>query len=361
MANMATIVAEALAERRREQGLSQRELARTAGVTRQAIGAIESGRVQPGVGIALALARALSASVEDLFGSAGPSPLAATPARATGERRRAAASLFDGRVVVRSLDAYEAQLAEPAGALVTPSAGDHAQIEPLADRRSLAATVFVSGCEPSLGLLAGHVNASGGHAVWFATSNRDALAEFVERRAHAAALHGSELEVGRLVRKLGADVRFYELASTEEGWVVARDNPLKLRGARDLKKPSVRLANRPRGATARALVDSELRRAGIAARSLSGYERTLAGHADVARAIAFGYADIGLAVAGVAQAFDLGFIPLRAERCVLAIHSSDLTHPGVVALLRALGSTSFRRDLGAFGPYDVTRLGERWS
>ena len=353
---MATIMAGSLADRRRERGLSQRELARHAGVTRQAIGAIESGRVQPGVGIALALARALRTSVEDLFGSAGPATL--TAPEAAGERRRAAASVFGSRVVVRSLDARQTLLGEPAGALVTGSPGERAHVEPLADRLSLETTVFVSGCEPALGLLAGHVNASGGHAVWFGTSNRDALRDLAEQRAHVAALHGAEGEVRRAVRRLGPEVRLYELAAIEEGWIVARGNPLKLRGARDLKKPMVRLANRPMGAAARALLDRELRGARIEANSLSGYERTLAGHADVARAVAFGYADIGVAVGGVAQAFDLDFIAVRAERCVLALHARDLAHPGVTAVLRVLNSTNFRRDLAAFGPYDVTRLGE---
>ena len=44
---------------RRARGLSQDELARRAGLSRQALGAIESGVYQPGVGAALALAREL--------------------------------------------------------------------------------------------------------------------------------------------------------------------------------------------------------------------------------------------------------------------------------------------------------------
>ena len=78
----------------------------------------------------------------------------------------------------------------------------------------------------------------------------------------------------------------------------------------------------------------------------------------MARAVAFGYADIGLGVASVADAFRLSFIPLRSERCVLIARRSDRRHAGVTALVSALRSTAFRRDLIAFGPYDTTRLGE---
>src|SRR6476661_1212786 len=71
---------------RTERGLTQDELARRAGLSRQALGAIESGVYQPGVGAALALARELGHSVEALFGSAGePSLLEADWAEAPGD------------------------------------------------------------------------------------------------------------------------------------------------------------------------------------------------------------------------------------------------------------------------------------
>src|SRR5262245_9007083 len=54
---------------RAARGLTQDELARRAGLSRQALGAIESGAYQPGVGAALALARELGHSVEALFGT----------------------------------------------------------------------------------------------------------------------------------------------------------------------------------------------------------------------------------------------------------------------------------------------------
>ena len=76
---MAKIVASQIAAVRRGRGLSQRTLAEAAGITRQAVGAIESGRMQPSVGIALALGRALGMTVEELFGT--PAMLAPPAAR----------------------------------------------------------------------------------------------------------------------------------------------------------------------------------------------------------------------------------------------------------------------------------------
>lgn len=321
-----------VATQRRLRGLSQADLAKASGVSRQAIGTIEAGRSVPGVSLAIAIARALGASVEELFGTSRSD---VDPAAIAGGR--AATAMVAGRHVNRQLD----------------------PLDPLATPEGLESVVFIAGCEPALGLLVAHAKKLNGDAVWFAGSNRDALTDLRERRVHAALLHGSNEELGRLVLRAGDDpVDVYEFASIEEGWIIGRGNPKKIRGARDLGRGGVRLANRAVGSGARTLLDAELRRAGVASGSVSGYGHTVAGHADVARAVAFGYADIGLGVAGVADAFRLTFIPLRNERCVLVIRRSDRHHAGVTSLVSTLRSTSFRRDLAAFGPYDITRLGE---
>jgi DNA-binding XRE family transcriptional regulator len=52
---------------RLRQGLSQQELAKCAGVTRQTIGGGESGLYTPSTLVALRLARALGCRVEDLL------------------------------------------------------------------------------------------------------------------------------------------------------------------------------------------------------------------------------------------------------------------------------------------------------
>src|SRR5262245_65539434 len=53
---------------RQARGLSQQQLAGVAGVTRQAVSAVESGHSDPSLRVALALARSLGMAVEELFG-----------------------------------------------------------------------------------------------------------------------------------------------------------------------------------------------------------------------------------------------------------------------------------------------------
>ena len=56
-----------LREKRQALGLSQKQLADMAGMTRQAVSAIEANQYSPATSVALQLARALRCRVEDLF------------------------------------------------------------------------------------------------------------------------------------------------------------------------------------------------------------------------------------------------------------------------------------------------------
>src|SRR5918996_1761054 len=60
---------ERVRRRRVALGLSQADIAAASGLSRQLVGTVETGRHVPNVGAALALARALETTVEDLFGS----------------------------------------------------------------------------------------------------------------------------------------------------------------------------------------------------------------------------------------------------------------------------------------------------
>src|SRR5258708_37653057 len=61
-------IGKTLVRARTERDLTQTELARRAGISRQALGAIESGAYHPGVAIAIRIARELGTTVESLFG-----------------------------------------------------------------------------------------------------------------------------------------------------------------------------------------------------------------------------------------------------------------------------------------------------
>jgi molybdate-binding protein/DNA-binding XRE family transcriptional regulator len=341
--------------KRRELGLSQEALAQAGGVTRQAIGAIEAGRTQPGVGLALAIARTLNATVEELFGGDADEEIALAAGETTPSAgQRVVIATIGDRRVIRGLDQPSlGSVPESAGAIVIDAHARNARVRSLGFRPHIEDTVFVSGCDVGLGLLVRHLDAHKARGVWFSASNRDALADLAAGCTHVAAIHGPEAE-----RKKIGSVRRFDLAKIEEGWLVPRGNPLSFKGARDLARGAIRLANRPAGSGARSLLDAELRRAAVDPLRVPGYERELGGHLDVARAVSQGFADAGVGIASAARLFELDFIPLRSERSSLLIPEAYLRHAGVAALVETLRSNAYRRDLEAFGPYDTRRIGE---
>src|SRR4029077_16024425 len=56
-----------LREKRQAMGFSQKQLADMAGITRQAVSAVEAKQYSPATSVALQLARVLHCKVEDLF------------------------------------------------------------------------------------------------------------------------------------------------------------------------------------------------------------------------------------------------------------------------------------------------------
>jgi len=71
---------------RQARGFSQEQLAGMAGVSRQAVSAVESGQSDPSLRVALALARALGMTVDELFGPEDVT--SAVSARVVGPARR---------------------------------------------------------------------------------------------------------------------------------------------------------------------------------------------------------------------------------------------------------------------------------
>jgi putative molybdopterin biosynthesis protein len=152
---------------RQARGLSQQQLAGVAGVTRQAVSAVESGHSDPSLRVALGLARALGMTVEELFGPGDPGdPVLARPVAAVnGPGSRVALATVGDTFVALPLQADTAARMGfgPAGGLVAgsspaPAAGSPARREPwnLVPVRPIGPprpTVVVAGCDPALPLL----------------------------------------------------------------------------------------------------------------------------------------------------------------------------------------------------------------
>jgi putative molybdopterin biosynthesis protein len=148
------------------------------------------------------------------------------------------------------------------------------------------------------------------------------------------------------------------LAQREQGILVARGNPKSIRSLQDLARKGVRFVNRQPGSGTRVLLDHELKKLGIAAASISGYERDEFTHMAVGVAIASGLADAGLGVRAAAQALALDFIPVASEEYDLLIARAFFESPRGDQLLKIIGAAGFKRAVAALGGYEAARAGE---
>ncbi len=350
---------------RRAKGLSQAELARRAGITRQALSAIEAGRYVPSVAVALRLAHVLGCPVEDLFGFPMPPDLASLerlgpPLPAP---QRLAIVRVRGRWIGYPLErerAFQEGLIPADGLWAGPG-----QWTWLCPPDQLERTVLLLGCDPALGLLIAYVAQRRPEVRirWLEASSMEALEALRCGHAHIAGSHlpdpeGGDYNVGYARRALaGVGGLLVTFATWEVGFVVPPGNPKGLRGVADLARPDVRIVNREPGSGSRALLEGLLARSGLTPKQVNGYETAVRSHLAVAQVVASGGADAGISLWVAARACGLDFIPLAEARFDLIIPKDLLAHPAVAALLDALQDRAFRAELAALPGYNGSRTG----
>ena len=370
---------------RTAKGLSQGTLASIAGVTRQAVCAIEAKQYLPTTAVALRLAGALDCRVEDLFsllstGEVIEGDLVGAPARGPGDsaRVRVKVARVGDRVVVRPVATLGEVLnyTVPADGLIVRPAGSskrgakdgaRVRVQLLRDRRTIEQEIAVAGCDPAIFLAGEYLRRRHEKTTlvgW--TLGSAAAVEALKRgEVHMAGLHVVDVKSGEsnlpyLRRHLkGGDFTVVTFATWEEGLVVRHGNPKGIREVADLARKVVTLINREEGAGARLLLDQRLAGGGIKPSQIKGYERLASSHFAVARHVAEGQADAGIGVWSAARLMGLDFIPLQEERYDLVVPTPYLTeHPGLANLLDTILSRQFRTEIEALGGYDTRETGK---
>jgi putative molybdopterin biosynthesis protein len=362
-----------LRERRLKAGLQQRELAERVGVTRQTLGALEAGESVPATSIALQLARVLGCRVEDIF-SLGEDdrPLDAVLIGEAGEptlRPRVALARVNERWVAHRLDGESAaSCLAPADGLLAHGKGagkGAVRIQPLRESQALRENLFVAGCDPALALLAGHVGErfQGSRVHWLEAGSGRALDLIADRQVHLAGLHlfdeeSGDYNIAPVRRRLGGRAMvLLNLASWEQGLLVAAGNPKKLRAVPDLARKGVRVVGRESGTGSQELLNRLAAEEGVPRRALDVVS-VARGHLAVAQAVAAGGADAGIATRAAAASHGLEFLPLAEARFDLAVPSEHTDDARVQRLLEVLQSERFRRDLGGLAGYGTARTGQ---
>jgi putative molybdopterin biosynthesis protein len=127
---------------------------------------------------------------------------------------------------------------------------------------------------------------------------------------------------------------------------------------RDRARSDVAFVRRDDGAAAQDLVERLLRREGIQPATAARHGVVAGGHAEVARLIALGAGDVGIALATVARAHGLDFLPLAEERFDLVVAKELSSDPRVVRLLETMSSRTFRREMESLGGHVARDAGK---
>jgi molybdate-binding protein/transcriptional regulator with XRE-family HTH domain len=373
---------------RQARGFSQQQLASMAGVSRQAVSAVESGHSDPSLRVALALAQALGMAVEELFGPGEPAaPVAAVSvAPLRGRADRVALAPVGDRFVALPLrgDAGAGLGFLPAGGLANPAnlavaavaaaaangpavsgraanaaAGNGTEliaVRPLGPPRP---TLVVAGCDPALPLLATPLSLLDPPVAfaWWPCGSAAALRLARQGLVHVAGVHTKEDsgEGGPLPD--GANVVGF--TAWREGFAVRPELKPVVTGLDAIARHRLRIVNREPGAEARRLLDAERLRLGLDPADLPGYDTQAAGHLQVASAVAAGLAEAGVASEPAARAYGLAFAPLAEERFSLVIPAEHAASREVQALLKVLSSPWLLAQLGSLPGYDAATCGDR--
>ena len=379
---------------RQARGFSQQQLAGMAGVSRQAVSAVEAGHSDPSLRVAFALAQALGMTVEEVFGPADLAPPVAAipvaPPDAPGGRvllapvgdrlvalpLRGDAAAGMGFVAAGGQAALPAALpatalpatapatALPATEAAGPAAGAAAgtiAVRPIGPPRP---TLVVAGCDPALPLLAPPLALLDPPVAfaWWPCGSREALRLAAAGLVHAAGVHLRDADGGynaTAASHLPGGAEVVGFTAWREGLVLRPELAPVITGVDSLVKDGRRVVNREAGAEARRLLDRELGRLGIDRAELPGYDTRAAGHLQVASAVAARLADAGVASEPVARVYGLDFVPLADERFDLVLPGAHLGSREVQGLLKVLASPWLLAQLASLPGYDLASCGDR--
>ena len=193
----------------------------------------------------------------------------------------------------------------------------------------------------------------------------EGLLALYEGKVDAAACHLYDTEEKSFntpfVKKLlpGVPAVLINISYRSMGCYVTAGNPKEISGWRDLARRDIAILNRGVGSSARILLDGQLRRMGLDAREIKGYEREMKSHLTMAAAIAEGEADLAIGTERISRQIDgLDFIPLLEERFDLVVRKAFLETEEAQSMLKTLRSAAFQKEIRQFSGNDYRDMGK---
>ena len=226
-----------------------------------------------------------------------------------------------------------------------------------------APELIISGQDVVLDILANYLQQEGLSAGRTYLSSFEGLLALYQDKVDVAACHlydGSGYNAG-FVRSLvpGIPAVLVNVSYRSVGFYVRRGNPKGIRGWEDLARRDVSILNRRPGSSSRILLDVQLKRMGLSASNIRGYDKLMRSHLTMAAAIAEGEADLAIGTERISRQMDgIDFIPLMEERYDIALKKEQLDTQPVQKLLAVMNQPAFRRELSRFSGNDYRDSGK---
>jgi putative molybdopterin biosynthesis protein len=274
-----------------------------------------------------------------------------------------AAPLSRGAGVITSLVQADGLALIPSG-MQGIEAGEKIQVHLYRSRAEIGKTILAIGSHDlTLDLMAQFLAEHDRRLASANVGSQGGLIALRRGEAHLAGSHLLDVETGEYnisyIRQYmpNIPVKVMALVGREQGLILRRGNPKRIKSLEDLSKSNVQFVNRQRGAGTRVLLDYHLKKIAIHPNSIVGYSQEEYTHLGIAAAVASGRADCGLGIAAAAKALDLDFIPLFNERYDLVIPKAHAESDLLAPLFGLLVDADFRKAVSQLTGYDVSVMG----
>ena len=212
-------------------------------------------------------------------------------------------------------------------------------------------------------ILVNYLQQAGVHAARTYLSSFEGLLSLYQDKIHVTACHlyDGEDHNTAFVRMLmpGVPAVLVNVSYRTQGFYVQKGNPKNIKGWSDLGREDIAVLNRRVGSSARILMDTQLKRLGIPASRVKGYDKIMKSHLTMAAAIAAGEADIAIGTERISRQIEnLDFIPLLEERFDFVIKKEMMETEPVRKLIKVLQDPAFRKEIAHFSGNDYRDLGK---
>ena len=353
-----------LGELRRQRGLTQADLARRVGVSRQFLNQMEAGRTVPSVLVALRVARELGTNVESLYGDR-MAPESVLPYVSEDGPLMPGTRVRLGNVEGKWV-AYPAESSQSVGSGYVAADGliqTTEWVKPLRPVQALEANVVVCGCDPALALLQ-HITVNGQRGVvhWIDCASGKALQLLAAGRIHVAGIHyPGEDHAGNIAAvqecAIAQEAVLFAYTRWEQGWILRKDDLHRFDGPRALLSSDWRVAPRQQGSAASVWLSTLLTKQRIPADRIQNPGSPGLGAVPAARAVVTGAADLTVGPRAVAEALGLAYVPGEIVHFDLVALRDFAGSARGEALLRRLSEPALAQELKVLPGYADAETG----